>query len=108
MDWIPTSGWLTKVAVDGTAAPARLRPRGRRLRRRPAVGGRRRARAAGATAPVQAPVDLSRLFIALAFVGVGLVGVGLIGSSRAGPSRRLVRRRRRAAGDGSPAAGDRP
>ena len=35
-------------------------------------------------APVQTPVDLSRLLIALAFVGVGLVGVGLIGSSRAG------------------------
>ena len=83
MDWIPASGWLTKVAVDGTA---------RQLDYDLAVdasgSGLPSAVAAGLASPpetpVQAPVDLTRLLIALAFVGVGLVGVGLIGSSRAG------------------------
>ena len=96
--------------------------RGRRDRRasstttsrstRPAPAGRRRSmpgsRCHRRRRRPATPVDLSRLLLALGFVGVGLVGVGLIGSSRAGTaSRRLVRMRRRAAGNGSPAAGDR-
>jgi len=83
MGWIPQSGWLTKVAVDGTA---------RQLDYDLAVdasgAGRPSAVDAGlvlpAEAPAETPVDMSRVLIALAFVGVGLVGVGLIGSSRAG------------------------
>jgi hypothetical protein len=83
MGWIPESGWLTKVAVDGAS---------QRIDYDLAVdasgAGRPSAVDAGlalpSQAPVQTPVDLSRVLIALAFVGVGLVGVGLIGSSRAG------------------------
>ncbi len=83
MDWIPSSGWLTKVAVDGTAS---------QLDYDLAVdaSGRNQPSAVDAglalpsvTAP-GSPVDLSRLFLALGFVAAGLVGVVLIGASRTG------------------------
>jgi hypothetical protein len=83
MDWVPQTGWLTKVAVDATAAQL-----GYDLAIDASGAGRPSPIDAGFTMPgaVVPPVqaDLSRLFLALAFVAVGLVGVGLI--SRARPS----------------------
>ena len=83
MDWIPQSGWLTKVAVDGIAGQLDYD-----LAVDASGAGRPSAIDAGlalpSETPAQTPIDLSRILIALAFVGVGLVGVGLIGSSRAG------------------------
>jgi hypothetical protein len=83
MGWIPPSGWLTKVAVDGTAG---------QISYDLAVdaSGQDRPSAVdaglalpGSPAP-SAPVDLSRIFLALAFVAAGLVGIALIGSARTG------------------------
>ena len=68
--WVPSSAWLTKVAVDGDRRPDRLRPRDRRVRRRPPVGGRCRVRRCRARR-VARPLDLSRLLLALAFVASG-------------------------------------
>jgi hypothetical protein len=83
MDWVPQSGWLTKVAVDGTAGQL-----GYDLAIDASGAGHPSAVDAGFTMPgaviPPAAPDLSRLLLALAFVAVGLVGVGLI--SRARPS----------------------
>jgi hypothetical protein len=81
MDWVPSSGWLTKVAVDGTAGQL-----GYDLAIDASGAGRPSAIDAGFTMPgavvPQAPADLSRLFLALAFVARGLVGVGRISRAR--------------------------
>jgi hypothetical protein len=83
MEWVPSSAWLTKVAIDGTAGQI-----GFDLAIDASGAGRPSAVDAGFTMPgavvPPAQADLSRLFLALAFVAVGLVGVGLI--SRARPS----------------------
>ena len=83
MDWIPSSGWLTKVAVDGTASQLDYD-----LAVDASGSGRPSAIDAGLVLPgpvtPPAPVDLSRLFLALGFVAAGLVGVVLIGASRIG------------------------
>jgi hypothetical protein len=77
MGWLPTSSWLTKIAVDGEA-----RQLGYDLAIDASGAGRPSAIDAGLTLPgtlVQtAPVDLSRLFLALAFAGIGSAGIGLI------------------------------
>ena len=81
MEWVPDSGWLTKVAVDGTAAQL-----GYDLAIDASGAGRPSAVDAGFTMPgavvPPAPVDLSRLLLALGFVAAGLVGVLLIGRAR--------------------------
>ncbi len=83
MEWVPSSAWLTKVAVDGTAAQI-----GFDLAIDASGAGRPSAIDAGFTMPgaVVPPsgVDLSRFLLALGFVAVGLVGVTLI--TRARPS----------------------
>ena len=83
MEWIPQRGWLTKVAVDGTAGQI-----GYDLAVDASGAGRPSAVDAGLALPGSAtpstPVDLSRIFLALAFVAAGLVGIALIGSARAG------------------------
>ena len=77
MDWVPSTGWLTKVAVDGTAAQV-----GYDLAVDASGAGRPSAVDAGFTMPgaviPPTPLDLSRLLLALAFVGLGVVGVGLM------------------------------
>lgn len=81
MDWVPSTGWLTKVAVDGTAGQL-----GYDLAIDASGAGRPSAIDAGFTMPgavvPPSPADLSRLFLALAFVGLGLIGVGLISRAR--------------------------
>jgi hypothetical protein len=81
MEWVPDRGWLTKVAVDGTAAQL-----GFDLAIDASGAGRPSAVDAGFTMPgavvPAAPIDLSRLFLALGFVGIGLVGIGLIARAR--------------------------
>ena len=83
MGWIPDSGWLTKVAVDGTAGQIDYD-----LAVDATGAGRPSAVDAGLALPTPppatSPVELSRLFLALAFVAAGLVGIVLIGSSRSG------------------------
>ena len=83
MDWVPSSGWLTKVAVEGTASQL-----GYDLAIDASGAGHPSAVDAGFTMPgavvPASAVDLSRLFLALGFVAVGLVGVLLI--TRARPS----------------------
>jgi hypothetical protein len=81
MEWVPSSGWLTKVAVDGTAAQL-----GYDLAIDASGAGRPSAVDAGFTMPgavVPPPAfDLSRLLLAISFVAIGLVGVALIGRAR--------------------------
>jgi hypothetical protein len=88
MEWIPSSGWLTKVAVDGTAAQI-----GFDLAIDASGAGRPSAVDAGFTmrgAVIPAtPVDISKLVLALGFVAAGFVGVGLIGSVRSSAGRPL-------------------
>jgi Uncharacterized protein conserved in bacteria (DUF2330) len=83
MGWVPSSGWLTKVAVDGEAAQI-----GYDLAVDASGAGRPSAIDAGlampSTAPLKTPVDVGRIFLALAFVAMGLVGVTLIGRSHSG------------------------
>ena len=83
MDWVPSSGWLTKVAVDGEAAQI-----GYDLAVDASGAGRPSAVDAGLamppTAPLSTPVDVGRIFLALAFVAMGLIGVTLIGRSHSG------------------------
>jgi Uncharacterized protein conserved in bacteria (DUF2330) len=83
MEWIPTSGWLTKVAVDGEA-----RQLGYDLAVDASGAGRPSAIDAGLAMPTSAPltqsVDIGRLFLAFGFVAMGLVGVAFIGRSRTG------------------------
>lgn len=81
MDWIPASGWLTKVAVDGTAGQI-----GYDLAVDASGRGQPSAVDAGFAMPGAAHIgtsaDLSRLFLALGFVGLGLIGIGLIARGR--------------------------
>ena len=81
MEWIPNAAWLTKVAVDGTAAQL-----GYDLAIDASGAGRPSAIDAGFTMPgavvPHTELDLSRLLLALGFVGVGLVGIALIGRAR--------------------------
>ena len=83
MSWIPSSGWLTKVAVDGEAAQI-----GYDLAVDASGARRPSATDAGlampSTTPLSTPVDVGRIFLALAFVGMGLIGVMLIGRSNSG------------------------
>ena len=81
MEWVPSSGWLTKVAIDGTAAQL-----GFDLAIDASGAGRPSAIDAGFTMPgavvPAAPVDLSRLFLALGFVCAGLIGLALMARAR--------------------------
>ena len=81
MEWVPSAGWLTKVAIDGTAAQL-----GFDLAIDASGAGRPSAIDAGFTMPgavvPAAGVDLSRLLLALGFVGVGLIGLALIARAR--------------------------
>ena len=81
MGWVPTSGWLTKIAVESTAAQL-----GYDLAIDASGAGRPSAIDAGFTMPgaivPASPVDLSRLFLALGFVGLGIAGVGLMARAR--------------------------
>jgi hypothetical protein len=81
MDWVPSAGWLTKVAVDATAGQL-----GYDLAIDASGAGRPSAVDAGFTMPgavvPPAQPDLSLLLLALAFVGLGLLGVGMIGRAR--------------------------
>ncbi|HET9615203.1 MAG TPA: DUF2330 domain-containing protein [Candidatus Limnocylindrales bacterium] len=83
MGWVPASGWLTKVAVDGQASQI-----GYDLAIDASGAGRPSAVDAGLALPpavaASTPVDLGRLFLALAFVAAGIAGIGLIGSARPG------------------------
>ncbi len=82
MAWIPKTSWLTKVGVDGEASQLSFD-----LAIDASGAGRPSAIDAGLAMPgdlIQTPpVDLSRLFLALAFAGLGIAGIGLI--MRAGP-----------------------
>jgi hypothetical protein len=81
MEWVPTTGWLTKVAVDGAAAQLSYD-----LAIDASGAGAPSAIDAGLAMPGSAPassaVDLARLFLALGFAAIGLVGIGLIGKAR--------------------------
>ena len=81
MDWVPAAGWLTKVAVDGTAGQL-----GYDLAIDASGAGRPSAVAAGFTMAgavvPPAQIDISRFLLALAVVTVGLVGVGMISRGR--------------------------
>ena len=87
MEWIPTTAWLTKVAVDGEAAQLSYD-----LAIDASGAGAPSAVDAGLTMPGSPPLpssfDLSRLLLALGFVGVGLIGIGLMAGAR--PNRRLA------------------
>ena len=94
MGWVPSSAWLTKVAIDGTAGQLGYRPRDRRVGSGPAVGGRAGFTMPGAVIP-PTPVDVSRMLLALALASLGAAGIGLIMRARptARPPGRLVTRR---------------
>jgi hypothetical protein len=81
MDWVPSSAWLTKVAVDGTAGEL-----GYDLAIDASGAGRPSAVDAGFTMPgaiiPAPPPDLARLLLAIAFVGLGLVGLAMIAHAR--------------------------
>jgi hypothetical protein len=81
MGWVPTSGWLTKVAVDGTAGQIAYD-----LAVDASGAGRPSAVDAGFTMPgaviPATPVDYSRIMLALGFVGLGLVGIALMARAR--------------------------
>jgi hypothetical protein len=83
MGWVPSSSWLTKIGVDASAKQL-----GYDLAIDASGAGRPSAIDAGFTMPgaliPTAPVDLSRLFLALGFVGLGIAGISLV--LRAGPS----------------------
>lgn len=87
MGWIPTSAWLTKVAVDGEAAQLSYD-----LAVDASGAGAPSAVDAGLTMPgsppAGSPVDVIRLLLALGLAGLGLIGIALIAGAR--PSRRLV------------------
>ena len=78
MEWVPQTGWLTKVAVDGKASQL-----GYDLAVDASGAGRPSAVDAGlalpGATPPPTPIDWTRLMLALAFVGLGAVGILLIG-----------------------------
>jgi hypothetical protein len=83
MEWIPPSGWLTKVAVDGTAAQLSYD-----LAIDASGAGQPSAVAAGLALPgaalPTAAVDVTRLLVALGLAVMGLLGIGLIVGGRPG------------------------
>jgi hypothetical protein len=83
MEWIPTSGWLTKVAVDGTAAQLSYD-----LAVDASGAGQPSAVAAGLVSPGSAAppssVDLTRLLLALGLAAKGLLGIGIVMGARPG------------------------
>jgi hypothetical protein len=87
MEWIPSSGWLTKVAVDGEASQLSYD-----LAVDASGAGRPSAVDAGLTMPGASPlassVDIARLMLALGFAGLGLIGIGLMVGAR--PNRRMA------------------
>jgi hypothetical protein len=87
MDWIPTSAWLTKVAVDGEAAQLSYD-----LAVDASGAGAPSAIDAGLTMsgspPAGSPVDVIRLLLALGLAGLGLIGISLIAGAR--PNRRMA------------------
>jgi hypothetical protein len=87
MEWIPASGWLTKVAVDGEAAQLSYD-----LAVDASGAGRPSAVDAGLAMPGSSPlassVDIARLMLALGFAGLGLIGIGLMVGAR--PNRRMA------------------
>jgi len=87
MGWIPTSGWLTQVAVDGEAGQLSYD-----LAVDASGQGAPSAVDAGLAMPgspaLPSSVDLARLLLALGFAGMGLLGLGMI--ARARPSSRLA------------------
>ena len=89
MDWVPSSAWLTKIAVHGTAGQL-----GYDLAIDASGAGRPSAIDAGFTMPgaviPDKGLDLSRALLALAFVAVGLIGIGLIGRARPSGDRPLA------------------
>ena len=86
MEWIPSSGWLTKVAVDGEASQISYDLAVN------ASGGLPSAIDAGFTMPGSSPlpnsVDLIRMLLALGLAGLGLIGIGMVAGAR--PSRPVV------------------
>jgi hypothetical protein len=87
MDWIPSSAWLTKVAVDGEAAQLSYD-----LAVDASGAGAPSAIDAGLTMsgspPAGSPVDVIRLLLALGLAGLGLIGISLIAGAR--PNRRMA------------------
>jgi hypothetical protein len=83
MEWIPPSGWLTKVAVDGTAAQLSYD-----LAIDASGAGQPSAVAAGLALPGAAlptsAVDVTRLLLALGLAVMGLLGIGLMVGGRPG------------------------
>jgi hypothetical protein len=83
MEWIPPSGWLTKVAVDGTAAQLSYD-----LAIDASGAGQPSAVAAGLALPGSAlptsAVDVTRLLLALGLGLMGLLGIGLMVGGRPG------------------------
>src|SRR6266550_1788451 len=87
MGWIPTSGWLTQVAVDGEAGQLSYD-----LAVDASGHGAPSAVDAGLAMPgspgLPSSVDVARLLLALGLVGMGLLGLGMV--ARARPSSRLA------------------
>jgi len=87
MEWIPSSAWLTKVAVDGEAAQLSYD-----LAVDASGAGAPSAIDAGLTMPgsppLSSPVDFTRLLLALGFAALGLLGIGLMAGAR--PNRPLA------------------
>jgi hypothetical protein len=83
MEWIPPSGWLTKVAVEGTAAQLSYD-----LAIDASGAGQPSAVAAGLALPGAAlptsAVDVTRLLLALGLAVMGLLGIGLMVGGRPG------------------------
>jgi hypothetical protein len=87
MEWIPPSGWLTKVAVEGTAAQLSYD-----LAIDASGAGQPSAVAAGLALPGAAlptsAVDVTRLLLALGLAVMGLLGIALMVGAR--PDNRLA------------------
>ena len=87
MGWIPTSGWLTQVAVDGVASQLTYD-----LAVDASGTGAPSAVDAGLALPgapaAPTSVDLARLLLAVGFAGLGLLGLGMVAKAR--PSSRMA------------------
>jgi hypothetical protein len=87
MEWIPSSGWLTKVAVDGAAGD---------LTYDLAIDVTAAATPSRVDAGFELPgvqvvaqaIDVRRLVLALGFALMGIAGIWLVGRSRPGPTLR--------------------